>query len=73
VRHVIAPLAVYAKDTTAAEPLAADFAARHEAALRETGHPDIDVGTRLLVTGLLSELQQIRAALQSMRDGDSRA
>src|SRR6266550_2017400 len=63
VRHVIAPLAVYAKDTTAAEPLAADFAARHEAALRETGHPDIDVGTRLLVTGLLSELQQIRAAL----------
>jgi hypothetical protein len=73
VRHVIAPLAAYAKDTTATEPLAADFADRHEAALRETAHPDIDFGTRVLAAGLLSELQQIRGALQGMRDGDSRA
>lgn len=73
VRQVIAPLAVNAKDTTAAEPLAADFAARHEAALREAAHPDIDADTRVLVAGLLSELQQIRAALQSMGDGDRKA
>ena len=71
VRQVIAPLAVHAKDTTAAEPFAADFTARHEAAWREAAHTDIDVGTRVLAVGLLSELQQIRAALQGMRDSDS--
>jgi hypothetical protein len=40
--------------------------------LREAGHPDIDAATRVLVAGLLSELQQIRAALHGMREGDSR-
>jgi len=73
VRHLIALLAVHAKDTTGAEPLVADFAAGHEAAWREAAHPDIDAGTRVLVAGLLSELQQIRVALQGMRDGESRA
>ncbi len=55
----------------AAEPFAIDFASRHEAALREAAHPDIDADTRVLVIGLLSELQQIRTALDGMRDGES--
>jgi len=61
------------KDMTAAERFAADFAARHEAAWREAAHPDIDTGTRVPMAGLLSELQQICAALQGMRADDSRA
>ncbi len=71
VRDVIASLAAHAKETTATDHFATDFAARHEAALREATHPDIDAGTRVLVIGLLSELQQIRTALDGMREGDS--
>jgi hypothetical protein len=70
VRDVIASLAAHANETTAMEPFATDFAARHEAALREAAHPDIDADTRVLVVGLLSELQQIRIALEGMREGD---
>ena len=72
VRHAIAPLAAHAQDVTSGEQLADDFAARHDAAMREATHPDVDAGTRTLLAGLLSELQQIRAALMAMRDGDSR-
>jgi uncharacterized membrane protein YccC len=73
VRRVIASLAAHAKDAAGAEPAAADFAHLHQAALREAAHPDIGAGTRVLVVGLLSELQQIHAALQGMRDDDSNA
>ena len=41
--------------------------------MREAAHPDLDAGARALLAGLLSELQQIRAALVAMRDSDSRA
>ena len=50
-----------------------EFAARHDAAMREATHPDVDVGTRTLLAGLLSELQQIRVVLLAMRDSDGRA
>jgi uncharacterized membrane protein YgaE (UPF0421/DUF939 family) len=72
VRHAIAPLAVHA-DATSGEQLVNDFAARHDAAMREAAHPDLDAGARALLAGLLSELQQIRAALVAMRDSDGRA
>jgi hypothetical protein len=41
--------------------------------MREAIHPDVDAGTRTLLAGLLSELQQIRVVLLAMRDGDSHA
>ena len=72
VRHAIAPLAAHA-DATGGEQLVNDFAARHDAATREAAHPDLDAGARALLAGLLSELQQIRAALVAMRESDSRA
>ena len=72
VRHAIAPLAAHA-DVASSEQLVHDFAARHDAAMREATHPDVDAGARALLAGLLSELQQIRAALLAMRDSDSRA
>jgi uncharacterized membrane protein YccC len=72
VRHVIAPLAAHA-DVTSGEQLVNDFAARHDAAMREAAHPDLDAGARALLAGLLSELQQIRTALVAMRDSDGRA
>jgi uncharacterized membrane protein YgaE (UPF0421/DUF939 family) len=72
VRHAIAPLAAHA-DVTSGEQLVHDFAARHDAAMREATHPDVDAGARTLLTGLLSELQQIRVVLLAMRDGDSHA
>ena len=72
VRHAIAPLAVHA-DVTSGEQFVNDFAARHDAAMREAVHPDLDAGARALLAGLLSELQQIRTALVAMRDSDGRA
>jgi uncharacterized membrane protein YccC len=72
VRHAIVPLAAYA-NATSGEQLVNDFATRHDAAMREAAHPDIDAGARALLAGVLSELQQIRASLGAMRDGDSRA
>ena len=72
VRHAIAPLAAHA-DVTSSEELVNDFAVRHDAAVREAAHPDLDAGARALLAGLLSELQQIRAALVAMRASDSRA
>ena len=72
-RDAIAPLAAHAKAVTSVEQSVDDFAARHDAAMREATHPDVDAGTRALLAGLLSELQQIRAALLAMRDGDSHA
>ena len=72
VRHAIAPLAAHA-DATSGEQLVNDFVTRHDAAMREAAHPDLDAGARALLAGLLSELQQIRAALVAMRDSDSRA
>ncbi len=72
VRHAIVPLAAYA-NATSGEQLVNDFATRHDAAMREAAHPDLDASARALLAGLLSELQQIRAALVAMRDGDSRA
>jgi uncharacterized membrane protein YccC len=72
VRHAIAPLAAHA-DVTSGEQLVSDFAARHDAAMREAAHPGLDAGARALLAGLLSELQQIRTALVAMRDSDGRA
>ena len=60
------------QDVTSGEQLVDDFAARHDAAMREAAHPDLDAGARALLAGLLSELQQIRAALLAMRESDSR-
>ena len=60
-------------DATSGEQLVNDFTARHDAATREAAHPDLDAGARALLAGLLSELQQIRAALVAMRDSDDRA
>ena len=57
---------------TGSEQLVDEFAARHDAAMREAAHPDVDAGARTLLAGLLSELQQIRAALLAMRDSDGR-
>jgi uncharacterized membrane protein YccC len=73
VRHAIAPLAAHARDPTSSEQHAGDFNARHEAAWREAEHPDVNPDTRALLAALLGELQQIRAALQAMRDSDSEA
>ena len=39
--------------------------------MREAAHPDVDSDTRTLLAALLGELQQIRAALLAMREGDS--
>ena len=72
VRHAIAPLAVQA-EATSSEQLMDDFAARHDAAMREATHPDLDAGARALLAGLLTELQQIRAALMAMRTSDGSA
>ena len=72
VRYAIAPLAAHA-DAASGEQLVNDFTARHDAATREAAHPDLDAGARALLAGLLSELQQIRAALVAMRDSDDRA
>jgi uncharacterized membrane protein YccC len=72
VRHAIAPLAAHA-EVTSSEQVMDDFAARHDAAMREATHPDLDAGARALLAGVLRELQQIRAALVAMRDGASRA
>ena len=71
VREAIAPLAAQARDATTSEQLAGDFAARHEAAVREAAHPDVDSDKRALLSALLGELQQIRAALRAMREGDT--
>jgi hypothetical protein len=71
VRHVIALLAVHARDMTAAEESEHELNAAHEAALREGAHPDVDAAMRALLAGLLSELRQIRAALRGMRDDPS--
>jgi len=73
VRHAIEPLAAHARDATSNDALADDFPARHEAAVREATHPEVDTGARALLAGLLSELQQIRAALVAMRASESRA
>ena len=72
VRHAIAPLAAQAQDVASSQPLTNDFTARHEAAIREATHPDVDDGARTLLAGLLSELRQIRAALLAMRDSEGR-
>ena len=72
-RDAIAPLAAHAKAVTSVEQSVDEFAARHDAAMREATHPDVDAGTRTLLAGLLSELQQIRVVLLAMRDGDGHA
>ena len=71
VRHVIARLAVRVTDMTVNEKSEHELDAAHEAALRESAHPDVDAVIRALLAGLLSELQQIRAALRAMRDSPS--
>ena len=69
VRHAIAPLAAYdVKNVTTSAHPAADFAARHESALREAAHPDLDPDARALLAAVLGELQQIHAAVQALRD-----
>ena len=72
VRHAIAPLAVDAKDMTASEQAGRDFNTAHEAVLREATDANVDPAVRAPLAGLLSELQQIRAALQAVRDDNSR-
>ena len=72
VRRVIALLAVRARDMTATEQSEHELNASHEAAWREGAHSDVDAAMRALLAGLLSELQQIRAALRAMRDDQAK-
>jgi len=71
VYQTVASLAAHARDVTKSEQPPGDFAARHEAALREAAHPDLDPGTRALQAGLLDELQHIHAALQALGNARS--
>ena len=72
-RAAIAPLAAQAKAVTSVEQSVDEFAARHDAAMREAAHPDLEAGARALLAGLLSEVRQIRTALVAMHDSDGRA
>ena len=67
IREAIAPLAADAMQARNGAPLAADFAARHELALRAAEHADLDAGTRELLAVVLNELRHVRAALHDLR------
>ena len=68
VREVIAALAADTGDIPAAGQAERDFNVAHEAVLREAAHSSVDSETSALLAGLLSELQQIRAALRAVHD-----